>query len=471
MGIAWTLTRAEYPRTDRAFENSYTYKVFAFQCVNFYGALFYLAIVRGRGTVPPHQQSFQSPCPVSGCVVDVTIQLAIIMIGKQAINNIMELGIPLLKAFVKRIRRRRQQKKGQNGDAKAPMPCWQRDFYLGEQSRILLFDDYLELLIQYGFTTMFVAAFPLAPLFAFLNNLIEIRLDAYKMTVLNQRCVPLRAKNLGPWDKLLGVVTRMTVIMNALVIAFTTKFVDRLVYLLLDGNDWVSKNYVPTPKANFLFYTLSVHNTSQPKNTSSVLTDLAGTNEMARNLTVGKGGSVGTMTDNTCYYVDYREHFSDAEDPYAPSIVWWHVLAAKLIFIILFEHFIMLFQTILAYFIPDVPKREKMRMARERYLSQVGFMKREFGGKDRRVTGVWDEEEDEAKAFVPDELPEWLKPESPTASNVTSGTQRAIRRAPKSPADVEDGIKARRGKVIARNQNVKRRPFLMMLFRKLMLCD
>ena len=39
------------------------------------------------------------------------------------------------------------------------------------------------MVLQYGFVTLFVSAFPLAPLFALLNNLIEIRLDAYKFLV------------------------------------------------------------------------------------------------------------------------------------------------------------------------------------------------------------------------------------------------------------------------------------------------
>ena len=37
-----------------------------------------------------------------------------------------------------------------------------------------LFDEYLEMVIQYGFITIFVSAFPLAPLFALLNNIIEV---------------------------------------------------------------------------------------------------------------------------------------------------------------------------------------------------------------------------------------------------------------------------------------------------------
>ena len=45
-----------------------------------------------------------------------------------------------------------------------------------------LLEEYLELAIQYGFITLFVAAFPLAPLFALINNALEIRLDAIKVS-------------------------------------------------------------------------------------------------------------------------------------------------------------------------------------------------------------------------------------------------------------------------------------------------
>ena len=52
-------------------------------------------------------------------------------------------------------------------------------------------------MIQYGFTTIFVAAFPLAPLLALFSNLVEIRLDAIKMVRLQQRLVPRKAKDIG----------------------------------------------------------------------------------------------------------------------------------------------------------------------------------------------------------------------------------------------------------------------------------
>ena len=46
--------------------------------------------------------------------------------------------------------------------------------YFQAWDQLALFEEYLELVIQYGFVTMFSAAFPLAPLFALLNNIMEV---------------------------------------------------------------------------------------------------------------------------------------------------------------------------------------------------------------------------------------------------------------------------------------------------------
>lgn len=67
---------------------------------------------------------------------------------------------------------------------------------------MLLFGLYL--VIQFSFTTIFVAAFPLAPLLALINNVIEIRLDAIKMVTLERRLVPKKTNDIGEehwWSK------------------------------------------------------------------------------------------------------------------------------------------------------------------------------------------------------------------------------------------------------------------------------
>ena len=76
-------------------------------------------------------------------------------------------------------------------------------------SKILFFK-----VIQYGFVTMFVAAFPLAPLLALLNNIFEIRLDAYKYTTQMRRPLGYRARDIGIWSRILEAMTYMSVISN-----------------------------------------------------------------------------------------------------------------------------------------------------------------------------------------------------------------------------------------------------------------
>ena len=50
-----------------------------------------------------------------------------------------------------------------------------------------IFNDYAEMAIQFGYTTMFVAAYPLATTMAFANNYVEMRVMAWKLCQLTRR--------------------------------------------------------------------------------------------------------------------------------------------------------------------------------------------------------------------------------------------------------------------------------------------
>lgn len=69
-------------------------------------------------------------------------------------------------------------------------------------------------MLQFGFITIFVAAFPLAPLFALLNNWVEIRLDAHKFVCEYRRPVAERAQNIGVWFNILEALSHLSVIAN-----------------------------------------------------------------------------------------------------------------------------------------------------------------------------------------------------------------------------------------------------------------
>ena len=79
-----------------------------------------------------------------------------------------------------------------------------------------LFEDYSELLLQFGYVTLFSAAFPLAPLCALVNNVIEIRLDAVKLCFTCQRPQCLNTEDMGAWFSILNLVTIIMVVTNLL---------------------------------------------------------------------------------------------------------------------------------------------------------------------------------------------------------------------------------------------------------------
>ena len=67
--------------------------------------------------------------------------------------------------------------------------------------------------------TLFVAAFPLAPLLALINNIFEIRLDAYKYTTQMRRPIAQQVKDIGIWYKILEGMTYIAVVFNVCAIS------------------------------------------------------------------------------------------------------------------------------------------------------------------------------------------------------------------------------------------------------------
>ena len=61
-------------------------------------------------------------------------------------------------------------------------------------------DDYLEMFLQFGYVFLFSSAFPLAALWALINNVTEIRSDAFKMVKVFQRPFAESAASIGAWQ-------------------------------------------------------------------------------------------------------------------------------------------------------------------------------------------------------------------------------------------------------------------------------
>uniref|UniRef100_A0A8C9L7P6 Anoctamin n=1 Tax=Pavo cristatus TaxID=9049 RepID=A0A8C9L7P6_PAVCR len=227
--MACTFLSAEQPRTESEWENSFTLKMFLFQFVNLNSSTFYIAFFLGRFTGHPGaylrliNRWRLEECHPSGCLIDLCMQMGIIMVLKQTWNNFMELGYPFAQQSLDCCMVQHRKR------------CLYVKYFtllaLRIRAQQLRCDLSLSFLVlQFGFTTIFVAAFPLAPLLALLNNIIEIRLDAYKFVTQWRRPLASRAKDIGIWYGILEGIGILSVITNAFVIAVTSDFIPRLVY-------------------------------------------------------------------------------------------------------------------------------------------------------------------------------------------------------------------------------------------------
>ncbi|XP_029815779.1 anoctamin-8 [Manacus vitellinus] len=81
------------------------------------------------------------------------------------------------------------------------------------------FQDYQEMFIQFGYVVLFSSAFPLAAVCALVNNVIEIRSDAFKLCTGLQRPFGQRVESIGQWQKVMEAMGVLAIVVNCYLIA------------------------------------------------------------------------------------------------------------------------------------------------------------------------------------------------------------------------------------------------------------
>uniref|UniRef100_A0A8C9V9V8 Anoctamin n=1 Tax=Scleropages formosus TaxID=113540 RepID=A0A8C9V9V8_SCLFO len=353
--VAVWLTELEIPKTETEFEERLILKAFLLKFMNAYAPIFYVAFFKGRFAGRPGDYVYifngfrMEECAPGGCLIELCIQLSIIMLGKQLIqNNIFEIGIPKLKKLYRTLKEKGAAPEESDDQlAKTPQQ-WDLDYDLEPFEGLT--PEYMEMIIQFGFVSLFVASFPLAPLFALLNNVIEIRLDAKKFVTELRRPNAVRARDIGIWYNILSGMGKFSVIINAFVISFTSDFIPRLVYQYMYSETGTMYGFID--------HTLSYFNVTNFKPGTAPISS-----QYDKEVTV-------------CRYKDYRE------PPWSPlayqfSKQYWAVLAARLAFIILFQNLVMLLSTLVDWVIPDVPKDISEQLKKEKTLLVDVFLREE----------------------------------------------------------------------------------------------
>ncbi|XP_048581541.1 uncharacterized protein LOC116618940 [Nematostella vectensis] len=345
--LAFALTDWENPRTRTEYQNILTVKMFLFQAVNMYSSFFYIAFFKTSliSGIPGNYRRIADTriqgCDPSGCLMELCIQLAILLGGKQFHNQLKEILIPTLKRLWND-RSHRKMSELLPTEETTTSPQWELDQLLTEEPEFRIFEEYLEMVLQFGFVTMFVAAFPLAPLLALLNNILEIRSDAINFVVNYRRPTAERAQNIGAWLGVLQSVSIVAVVLNSFVIAFTSEFIPRQVYRYVYSPDGTLNGYVN----NSLAY---IHVDDLEHDTLPL--------DFYKNVPYNKS------------YCRFKEYVAPYP-PYPYTKQFYYVLAARLAFVLLFNGFVFLTSGFIAWVIPDVPYSIQTKIKREEFLAR-----------------------------------------------------------------------------------------------------
>lgn len=294
---------------------------------------------------------------MGGCLMELAIQLIIIMVGKQALFSFMEMAIPWITWLYKQ-----WQIKGRHLKHVIQIihNRWEEDFTLVEWKTGDLFYEYLEMVLQFGFITIFVAAFPLAPVFALVNNAFEVRLDARKLVTSYRRPVGQRVPDIGIWYPILNSISRFAVLTNAIIIAFTSNTIPRLIYRISESPDGGLQGFVNNSLSYF-----DVVDFHPNINVKPLKDDV--TNENIK----------------FCRYHDFR-HPPWSDSKYQHTEEFLFLLVARFVFVITFVIIISLLKSLVRWMIPDVPKRLKEQIRHETFLTNEMMIEQEL----RRARGL-----------------------------------------------------------------------------------
>ena len=268
--------------------------------------------------------------------MELCIQLVIFFMGKQFIQAIFENFMPIIRKIRKRYML--SDLKGNETNKERASPQYIKDFKLLEWGQQGLIKEYLEMVMQFGFITIFVCAFPLAPFFALLNNILELRLDARKLLVQHRRPTAQMVQSIGVWFDIMEKLGKISVVTNGFIIALTSEFIPRTFYRMMISEDGSLTGYVD--------FTLSKFDPNDMDHDSG-----------------------SSEAPEFCRYQDYKNSYDDVEK-YDFSKYFYHIWFARIAFVVVYQNVDAAIMMLLKISIPDTPAKLKNKIKLENYITK-----------------------------------------------------------------------------------------------------
>ncbi|ORX58748.1 DUF590-domain-containing protein [Hesseltinella vesiculosa] len=190
------LTNWEMHKTETSWDSAYTKKIFIANFLVSYLSLFFIAWVY----IPfgDHVLPFLTTMNISHEHKKVDFQrlqdqLVYFVVTGQVLGFLTEMLVPYLLA---KLPNKIWTDKKQNQVTDPFIKKVYKEVAMDEYN---IYTDYVEMIIQFGYVSMFSVVWPLTALCCQLNNWIELRSDAIKICKYTRRPIPARVENIGPW--------------------------------------------------------------------------------------------------------------------------------------------------------------------------------------------------------------------------------------------------------------------------------
>ena len=95
-----------------------------------------------------------------------------------------------------------------------------------EKEEVEQFDDYLEMIMTYGYITLFASAFPLGTTITSMFIYLETKSDMFKFERTARRPLSRKAHNIGSWELALDLLTFGSVFTNIVLCCYASDQID-----------------------------------------------------------------------------------------------------------------------------------------------------------------------------------------------------------------------------------------------------
>lgn len=212
--VAQKMTNFENHRTQTEVNDAMIVKLFVFSFFNSYAPAIYIAFIK---------KAVNDTCNSDSCMGELGQSMAIIFTVRSLSIHVITFVVPRAQKIM------------------ADWSSWWAGFMTPDAAQVAsiggvvsdaeeefrrprfenVFQDYNELSVQFGFLSLFSAAFPIAPILALINNYIEVRSDGLKLLLSFRRPWPVGAEDIGSWYTIFDIIGVLSIFSNAGIISWT----------------------------------------------------------------------------------------------------------------------------------------------------------------------------------------------------------------------------------------------------------